>query len=190
MSIEGGEGIHHAANFEGHVGQQRHCIPPEVELGRGRMVWVNDGHFVQRQRARLERIVGWKRLPVLHHDPWEGGPWRGLSLPSQRFAISREVHAVRVAEDVAVAFSESRVPNQLVVHHAPRVTFARPPGRKDGDHILDVASVEGVVHVVDQVTVGVLCGVALPGVDDLQGAPKVPANASVAVAPSQSCSEP
>ena len=189
MAVERGEGVHHAANFEGHVGQQRHGIPPEVELGRGSVFRMNDGHFVQRQVARLERVVGWKWLPVLDHNPRQWGPWRSRTAPAQRFAVGREVDAVRVAQRDIVVLLEAGVPDELVIHHAPRVLLVRLPGWEDGDHILDVASVEGVVHVVGQVTVRVLCGVALPGVDDLQGAPKVPPNASVAVAPRKPCSE-
>ena len=178
MAVEWGEWIDDATNFQRHVRQNRHRVPPQTQiLSRGKF-WMRDDHFMWEQFSVVKGVDRWRALPSLTKTQGKGVQELS-SPPALTLTVGCEFQAVGVTHHISLVLAESCVPHKLVIQHSPRRVLAGLGRREDGDDVGDFASIERRVDVPLQVVYGLRFGRAIPGVKDLKGAPKVPANASV-----------
>ena len=140
---------------------------------------MGDDHFVWKQFSVAKGVDRWEGFAVFDQDPNLGRPGTFVSFPTLTLTICGEFLAVRVARHLSVVLAEPCVPDQLVIQHSPRRILAGLGRRKDGDDVGDIASVKRRVDVPFQVIYGLSFGRAISCVKDLEGSPKVTADAPV-----------
>ena len=132
------------------------------------------------EQFSVAKGVDWgEDFAVFDQDPRQGRPRTLFSLPALSLTVGCEFQAVGVTHHIFLVLAESCIPDQLVIQHSPGWVLAGLGWREDGNDVGDFASIERRVDVPLQVVYGLRFGRAISGVKDLEGAPKVPANAAV-----------
>ena len=189
VSVEGCKRVNDAPDFERHICQDGQGVPFESKFRKRCVIGVLEQDLFGQMRLFREHIVGVAGPLIPIELPWQKRE-RALFfwLPSNLEKMRRD------GTGVGVTFPfESGVTDQLVIGHSHAVRLPRFTRSKDTDDAFDFSVAKGVTHMGFErfrgASLAVWFVVQQPEVTDFKGAPEVPADAPVAVLPSQARSK-